>query len=97
MHGHNAVLEVSLEGYPSCDTGMIIDFHDIKTFVSRLVIDKYDHQNLNSYFLHPTCENVAIDIFDSIYKHLQANHGDIRLVKVRLSETEASWVEVTNA
>ena len=49
-HGHNAILEVEIGGSVDSDTGMIMNFVDLKEVVSRLVVDKYDHKNLDLDF-----------------------------------------------
>ncbi|MBU7025974.1 MAG: 6-carboxytetrahydropterin synthase, partial [Theionarchaea archaeon] len=45
IHGHTYTLTVTVEGEPD-DTGMIIDFFDIKKVVEETVITKVDHTYL---------------------------------------------------
>jgi 6-pyruvoyltetrahydropterin/6-carboxytetrahydropterin synthase len=46
-HGHNYVLEVSLEGDPDPVTGMVLDLKELKDILTRHVVDVYDHRFLN--------------------------------------------------
>src|SRR3990167_10539328 len=58
LHGHNAVLEVTVSGEPHgaetyegvrtprSDEGMVIDFGDLKSVVKEAVVDKWDHRFL---------------------------------------------------
>lgn len=58
LHGHNAVLEVTVSGEPHgaetyegvrpsrSDEGMVIDFGDLKQIVKDVVVDKWDHRFL---------------------------------------------------
>jgi 6-pyruvoyltetrahydropterin/6-carboxytetrahydropterin synthase len=42
LHGHNYFITVRVHGLPNADTGMVIDFHDLKLAV-LLVLEEYDH------------------------------------------------------
>jgi 6-pyruvoyltetrahydropterin/6-carboxytetrahydropterin synthase len=63
-HGHNYVLEVSVNGTIDPETGMVIDLKRLKDIMRERVIDQVDHTNLNEDvpFLKgviPTAENLA--------------------------------------
>ena len=65
-HGHNYVLEVTVEGTPDPVTGMVLDLKALKETLNREVVEIYDHRFLNrevAPFDHviPTPENIAID------------------------------------
>ena len=67
-HGHNYVVEVSLEGEPDPVTGMVMDLKELKEILQREVLDVYDHRFLNYEVppfdrVVPTAENIAIDIW----------------------------------
>src|SRR5690349_9949718 len=67
-HGHNYVLEVSLEGEPDPVTGMVLDLKELKQILNREVVDLYDHRFLNYEVppfdkVVPTTENMARDIW----------------------------------
>src|SRR5689334_10326337 len=64
-HGHNYTLDVSVTGPVDDRTGYVIDLADVKRIVSREVVDKVDHRNLNLEvdFLRgviPTTENFVV-------------------------------------
>jgi 6-pyruvoyltetrahydropterin/6-carboxytetrahydropterin synthase len=94
-HGHNYVLEVTVEGEPGSRTGMIVNIDELDRCVSREVVDRYDHKNLNVDVPElagavPTSENVARAIFAKLEGRLPT-----RLSRVRLHETARSSFEVT--
>jgi 6-pyruvoyltetrahydropterin/6-carboxytetrahydropterin synthase len=95
-HGHNYVLEVSLEGEPDPVTGMVLDLKELKEILTRQVVDVYDHRFLNYEVppfdrVVPTTENIARDIWQRLQPHLTA--GGRRLREVRVYETPDLYVE----
>src|SRR5271156_4154502 len=67
-HGHNYVLEVTIEGEPNPVTGMVFDLRELKEILNEEVVEPMDHRFLNrevSPFdrVVPTTENVAIEIW----------------------------------
>src|SRR5579872_96684 len=95
-HGHNYVLEVSLEGQPDPVTGMVLDLKELKEILNREVVDVYDHRFLN-YEVPPfdrqvpTTENIARDIWQRLEPHL--TDGRRRLHSVRVYETPDLFVD----
>jgi len=95
-HGHNYVLEVTVDGTPDPVTGMVLDLKALKDTVNREVIDVYDHRFLNREVepfdcVIPTPENIAMDIWRRLQPHLNGSHG--RLHGVRLYETPDLYVD----
>ncbi|MFN3321924.1 MAG: 6-pyruvoyl trahydropterin synthase family protein [Bryobacteraceae bacterium] len=95
-HGHNYVLEVTLEGRPDPVTGMVYDLKRLKEVLHREVVDPMDHRFLNREVppfdrIVPTTENLAIEIWNRLAPHL--NTADARLHSVRLYETEDLYVD----
>jgi 6-pyruvoyltetrahydropterin/6-carboxytetrahydropterin synthase len=95
-HGHNYVLEVSIEGQPDPVTGMVLDLKELKEVLNRQVVDPYDHRFLNFEVppfdrVIPTAENIARDIWGRLAPHLSGNGRRLRLV--RLYETPDLFVE----
>src|SRR5512142_1271867 len=74
-HGHNYVVEVSLEGLPDPVTGMVLDLKELKQILNRYTVEPYDHRFLN-YEVPPfdqrvpTTENIARDIWQRLEPHL---------------------------
>lgn len=86
-HGHNYLLEVSLEGEPDPVTGMVLDLKELKDILNRYVVDVYDHRFLNYEvppFDHvvPTTENIARDIWQRLEPHLSSGRGRLRTIRV---------------
>ena len=93
-HGHNYVLEVTVEGEPDPETGYVIDLGDLKKIIQEQVVDQVDHANLNVDVpfmagVLPSTENFAIAIWNRIAPRIDGG----RLVSVRLRETENNSVE----
>ena len=89
VHGHGYVLEVEVAGglrEYGPDTGMIIDFSDLKRIVNEEVIEKLDHKNLNDLFENPTAEVMVNWIAGVLSLSLQ-------VIRVRLYETRTSYAE----
>ncbi len=94
-HGHNYILEVTLDGEPDPVTGMVFDLKELKDIVNCEVVDPMDHRFLNHEvppFDHviPTVENVAAEIWRRLNPRFQ---DGIRLANVRLFETEDLFVD----
>ena len=97
-HGHNYVIEVTLDGEPDPVTGMIVDLKLVKDVIERQVIEPMDHRHLNREVppfdrLTPTAENLARDIWSRLQPHL--TFPNARLHSIRLYETEDLTVEYT--
>ncbi len=95
-HGHNYILEVTLEGEPDPATGMVFDLKQLKEVVQREVIEPMDHRFLNREVppfdrVVPTTENLAIEIWRRLEQQLGKN--GTRLHGVRLYETEDLFVD----
>jgi len=95
-HGHNYVLEVSVEGRPDPITGMVLDLKELKELLNREVVEPYDHRFLNYEVppfdrVVPTVENIAQDIWRRLEPHLSAPGQKLSLV--RLYETPDLYVD----
>lgn len=88
-HGHNYVLEVSVEGRPDASTGMVIDLKDLDRVMHEAVVDAVDHRHLNHDVpwlagVLPTAENLAL----AFWARLEEALGGLRLGRVRVVESE---------
>ncbi|SRR5579862_8855722 len=95
-HGHNYVLEVTVEGTPDPVTGMVLDLKLLKEILNRDVVDIYDHRFLNREVppfdrVIPTPENIAIDIWNRLQPRLDGAHGHLH--GVRVYETPDLYVD----
>jgi 6-pyruvoyltetrahydropterin/6-carboxytetrahydropterin synthase len=86
-HGHNYHVEVTVSGRVDQQTGMVCNLADLDAFVQQQVLERYDHQNLNTLpeFAHrvPTTENLCREIYDILSREFSYAH----LEKVRIEET----------
>jgi len=64
LHGHAYILEIEITGEIQDlgpQTGMIMDFGNLKKIVHEHIIDKLDHSYLNETCpVYPTAENMVI-------------------------------------
>jgi 6-pyruvoyltetrahydropterin/6-carboxytetrahydropterin synthase len=88
-HGHNYVLEVTVQGEPDPQTGMVLNLTELKKVMNEQVIDWVDHKHLN-YDVPwlegsiPTTEVLAI----KFWERLEAAFPRDLLYEVKLYETE---------
>ncbi|HVC48074.1 MAG TPA: 6-carboxytetrahydropterin synthase [Terracidiphilus sp.] len=96
-HGHNYVVEVLVGGEVSPATGMVIDMAVLDRTVQRLVVERFDHRNLNLDPLFaervPTTENFCRAVFGLLRGALPA----VELQHVRVEETENNFFECDSA
>lgn len=93
-HGHNYTLIVKITGEINPDTGYVIDLKVVNDLIKQLVIEPFDHNNLNLDVpdfknVNPTAENIARIIYEKFSAHLDKNLE----VKIQLFETENNFVE----
>jgi 6-pyruvoyltetrahydropterin/6-carboxytetrahydropterin synthase len=93
-HGHNYDLVVQVRGEVNPNTGYVVDMKMLKSLMHELVVDQFDHRNLNLDVeefrtLNPTAENIAIVVWNRLRPHLPQ---ELELT-VRLYETERNFVE----
>jgi len=97
-HGHNYVVEVTLEGEPDPITGMVIDLKELKDILEQQIVQPMDHRFLNKEVppfdrVIPTAENVAQNIWDRLQPLLNGPRSS--LAKVRLFQTADLYVDIT--
>lgn len=93
-HGHNYVLEVTVAGEPTGQTGAVLPLPRFEQIVAEHVIERFDHRHLNEdteefRALNPTVENIARVIWKLLEKQVQP----ARLHHVRVWETPKTWAE----
>ena len=90
VHGHNFKVQVVIEGERLDETGLLVDFLDVKSSM-RAVIDRLDHVFLNDIspfdVKNPSAENIAEYFFTEISANLKAA-VPIRLREVKVWETD---------
>ena len=95
-HGHNYVIEVTVDGAPDPVTGMVFDLRELKEIMNAEVVDPMDHRFLNREvppFDHvvPTTENIALEIWRRLERRIPGPRT--RLKNVRLYETADLYVD----
>ena len=92
-HGHNYALEVTVSGQVSGETGMVCNLVDLDEAVLHTVLDRFDHQNLNTLpdfaTLVPTTENLTEIVYDILKQRFHSAH----LERVRIEETSKNSFE----
>ena len=94
-HGHDYVLDVTVEGAPDAN-GLVVERHALDQVVRSRVLDQLDHRNLNVNVpamanVVPTTENLASAIRTSLERDWPLA---ARLSRVRISETDRNIFEL---
>jgi 6-pyruvoyltetrahydropterin/6-carboxytetrahydropterin synthase len=90
VHGHNFKVQVVIEGEKLDETGLLVDFIDVKNAM-RAIIDRLDHVFLNDIapfdVKNPSAENIAEYFYTELSRSVK---GDvpIRLREVKVWETD---------
>jgi 6-pyruvoyltetrahydropterin/6-carboxytetrahydropterin synthase len=98
-HGHNYVLEVSVEGTPDPVTGMVIDLKELKDVIEAEIVNPMDHRFLNYEVepfgnVVPTTANLAKEIWRRLDIGLGRRFDSALLARVRLFETSDLYVDM---
>jgi 6-pyruvoyltetrahydropterin/6-carboxytetrahydropterin synthase len=94
-HGHNYVLDVTVEG-PIDDHGQVIDRLSLDSLVREQVLDRMEHKNLNQDLPEfaetvPTTENLADAIRAMLLDRWNLR---ARLAHLRISETDRNTFDL---
>lgn len=97
-HGHNYILEVTLEGDPDPLSGMVMDLKQLKDVLEQEVVAPMDHRFLNYEAppfdrVVPTTENIAREIWRRLDPRLTTSRAT--LAKVRLFEGPDLYVDIS--
>lgn len=103
LHGHTGKLEVTVErmsgGYNS--EGFVVDFKHMKEITEYAVLDKIDHQCLNTLTDHPfhdnpTSERLLEWAVLRLQREIKRRFGEcVQLKRVKIWESSTSYVEWT--
>lgn len=96
-HGHDYILEVTIEGSPD-SSGQLASRESLDRLVRENVLDRLDHRNLNLDVpelagVVPTTENLAAAIDGALRRGWNLAAG---LSKIRISETDRNIFELEN-
>lgn len=95
LHGHTYRLCVTVSDTLD-ETGLAIDFGDVKALVQRAVVERLDHQYLNAVLppMNTTAENMIVWIYEEIARALAGRRATARLERLKLWETPTSAAEL---
>lgn len=89
IHGHNWKVEVVIEGQKLDETGLLVDFIDVKRLMAE-VIERLDHQHLNEIppfdIVNPSAENIAEYFYRRMADGLST--APVRVQSVKIWETD---------
>ncbi len=100
-HGHDYVLDVTVQGPLDAETGRVVDLEYLDSLVRREVLEPFEHCNLNTDIREfakvvPTSENIAVEIGRRLRKAWAAAFGpEPVLAKVRVYETRRNIFELS--
>jgi 6-pyruvoyltetrahydropterin/6-carboxytetrahydropterin synthase len=91
VHGHNWKVRVVIEGEKLDQTGMLVDFLDVKSLMGE-ILDRIDHQFLNEIspfdVVNPSAENIAEYFYQQMAGKLEVTPVPVRIREVKIWETE---------
>jgi len=91
VHGHNWKVRVVIEGEKLDQTGMLVDFLDVKSLMGE-ILDRIDHQFLNEIppfdVVNPSAENIAEYFYQQMAGRLDATPVPVRIREVKIWETD---------
>jgi 6-pyruvoyltetrahydropterin/6-carboxytetrahydropterin synthase len=93
-HGHNYKVRVTLRGESLDETGLLLDFKELK-HILRPVVEYLDHQMINDLepftLVNPSAENLARYFYDETNEHLyELTKGRVRVKDCTVFETDTS-------
>ena len=92
LHGHNYLVECTIEGKEVDGLGMLMDFNKLKNLLSE-VLNELDHKNFNDLppfkEKNPTAENIA----EFIYREMKDRIPMTLLLHIKVWETDENCAE----
>ncbi len=93
VHGHNYKIQVKVTGPELDETGMLVDFVELKRLL-RGASERLDHQFLNEIepftTVNPSAENIARYLFEEISGKLRSENA-AELEEVKVWETDIQF------
>lgn len=92
LHGHNYLVECTIEGKEVDGSGMLMDFNNLKNLLSE-VLNELDHKTLNDLppfkLKNPTAENIA----EFIYRQIKDKLPITYFLHIKVWETDENCAE----
>ncbi len=96
LHGHNFRVTVEVTGEKLDETGMLVDFGDLKGILRRILAE-LDHSDLNEHSAFkdssPSSENIARFIWGRVRDALDPDTVNVASVTVNESDTASARYE----
>ncbi len=95
LHGHTYRVILGLSGYTN-ESGLMIDFGDIKEIWKQKIEIHLDHRYLNETLplMNTTAENIVVWIYEKLTEALRdEGYNGVRVEFIRLYETPTSYAE----
>jgi 6-pyruvoyltetrahydropterin/6-carboxytetrahydropterin synthase len=93
VHGHNYRVQVTVAGEKLNETGLLVDFSDLRRGIMDLA-GRFDHQFLNDLApfdrINPSAENLAKYISDGLHARLHSHGLEIQAVTVWETDTSCA-------
>jgi 6-pyruvoyltetrahydropterin/6-carboxytetrahydropterin synthase len=93
LHGHNWKVEVFLEGKDLDETGLLMDFGEVKARTKQ-VLEEIDHKYLNELAAfqdrNPSSENLAFYLFERLGAIFNRDRVKVRRVNVWESDSSCA-------
>jgi len=90
LHGHNWKVELEVAGAEPGDSGMLVDFKELKGILND-ILERFDHKYINELEpfkrSNPTSENIAKYIYDEAKRALGKK---VKAAAVSVWETDAA-------
>ena len=91
IHGHNWKVRVTIEGERLDETGLLVDFIDVKNLMGQ-ILDRIDHQFLNEIppfdVVNPSAENIAEYFWQKMAEGLVNTPVPVKVTEVKIWETD---------
>jgi 6-pyruvoyltetrahydropterin/6-carboxytetrahydropterin synthase len=91
-HGHNYTIEVTLGGPVDPVTGMVCDLGALDAFAREHLLDRFDHQNLNTLPEFQTSVSTTENFTREVHR-IFAGFPHAQLTRVRIEETSNNSFE----
>jgi 6-pyruvoyltetrahydropterin/6-carboxytetrahydropterin synthase len=96
LHGHNWRVELKVKGETLGNSGMLIDFGDLKKMLKEILSD-VDHKNLNEVapfdVINPTSENLAAWLSGRVQTELAKGFNGVNVSSIIVWESHTSRCE----
>lgn len=86
LHGHTYRVIVSIRGDVDPESGLVMDFTEMKKIFKDRIYKKLDHTLLNDFISNPSAENISIWIWNELKDFMP-------ICKITVYETPTSYAE----